>query len=65
MKHFLRLFAFVRELERKAESDKRTMESMSRHIDGLEALRIHQQERIELLQTERDEFYRHLNGRRS
>ena len=64
MKRFLRLFAFVRELERKAESDKHTMESMTRHIDGLEALRIHQQERINLLQTERDEFYRHLNGRR-
>jgi len=63
MKRFLRRFAFVRELEQKSESDKYTIESMARHIDALDAIRIHQQERIELLQTERDELYRHLNGR--
>lgn len=64
MKRFLRLFAYVRELERKTESDRKTMESMTRHIDALEALRVHQEERITLLLTERDSLYGHLNGRR-
>lgn len=64
MKRFLRLFSYVRELERKAQSDKNLIESMNRHIDSLDALRLHQQERINLLQTEHNEFYKHLNGRR-
>lgn len=64
MKAFLRLFTYVRELERQAKSDKAVMASMSRYIDDLEALRTHQQERIDALQKERDELYGHLNGRR-
>jgi len=64
MKKFLHLFAFVRDLERQAKSDKATMASMARYIDDLETLRDHQQERIESLQKERDELYWHLNGRR-
>lgn len=64
MNRFLRLFAYVRELERKTESDRKTMESMIRHIDALEALRVHQEERITLLLTECDSLYGHLNGRR-
>ena len=64
MKRFLRLFAYVRELERKAQSDKNVIESMARHIDSLDALRLHQQERIAALTSERDDLYRHLNGRR-
>lgn len=64
MKHFLRLFAYVRELERKALSDKILIDSMARHIESLDTLRLHQQERISSLQSERDELYGHLNGRR-
>ncbi len=65
MKRFLRIFAYVRELEHKALSDKNLIDSMARHIKSLEALRQHQLERINLLQAERDELYRHLNGGRS